>query len=54
MEATKQSIPKKSSFHLFNKKSQAQETEEHPYSVITTDKSADRPRLNGHSPHFAP
>ena len=46
-EATKQSTPKILSFKLFNKKSQTQETEEHPYSVITT---ADRPRPTGKSP----
>ena len=34
------------------KKPQAQETEEHPYSVITTTKSTDRPRPTGHSPHL--
>ena len=53
-EATKQSTPKKSSFKLFNKKTQAQETEEHPYSVITTAKSSDRPRPTGHSPPLYP
>ena len=49
-EATKQSTPKKSSFKLFNKKPQTQETEEHPYSVITTAKSRDRPRPTRNSP----
>ena len=53
-EATKQSNPKKTSFKFFNKKSQAQETEEHPYSLITTAKSADRPRPTGHYPPLCP
>ena len=36
------------------KKSQAQQTEEHPFSVITNAKSADRPRSAGHFYHFNP
>ena len=47
-------IPKRSSFKLFHKKSPAQENEEHPYSVITTVKSAYRLRPSGHCPHFTP
>ena len=53
-EATTQSTPKMSSFNLFNKKTKAQETEKHRYSVIATAKFADRPRPTGHSPHFYP
>ena len=53
-KATKQSTPKKSSFKLFNKKPQAQETEEHTYSVITTAEYADRPRATEHSPSLYP
>ena len=51
-KGTKQTTPKYSSFKLFNRKPQAQETKEHPNSVITTAKSADRPRPTGHFPHF--
>ena len=36
----------------FKQKSQAQETEEHPYSAITSAEPADRPRPTGQSPHF--
>ena len=39
---------------LYNKNQQTSETEEHPHSVITTAKSADRPRIIGHAPHFTP
>ena len=42
-------MPKTSSIKLFNKKPQTQETEKHPYSAITTAKSADRPCSTGHS-----
>ena len=52
--AKQQSTPKKSSFKLFNKKPQIQEAEEHPYSVITTAPSTDRPRPTGHSPPIYP
>ena len=45
--------PQKSSFNSL-KKSQAQETKEHPYPVITTAKSAYRPRPTGNSPHCIP
>ena len=44
--------PPPKSHHFFIKKSQAQDTEEHLYSVITTAKSADRPRPTGHSPLY--
>ena len=53
-EATKQSTPKKSSFKLFPKKPQTQETEEHSYSVISTAKSADISRPTRHSPPLYP
>ena len=45
---------KQSSFKFFNKKPQTKETKEHPYSVITTAKFADRPPPTGHSPHLPP
>ena len=54
--ATQQEIPpqKKSSIKLFHKMTEAQETEEHPYSVVTAAKSVDRPRLTGHFSRFTP
>ena len=45
---------KKSSFKLFNKKPHTQETEKHPYSVITITKSTDRPRPTENSPTTLP
>ena len=50
----RQSTPKNSSFKPFNIKSHAQETQEHPYSVITTAKSADKPHPIEDSRHFTP
>ena len=48
--------PTPKSLHLNSliKKSQTQETEEHPYSIISTAKSADRPPPTGQSPHTTP
>ena len=35
-------------------KTQTQETAEHPYSIITTGKTADSPRPTANSPRFSP
>ena len=42
--------PKSHHLNSLIKKPQTQETEKHPYSVITTANSADKPRPTGHSP----
>ena len=46
-DATKQSNPKESLIKIFNKTSLTQKTEEHPYSVVTNAKFADKRRHTG-------